>query len=306
MSGRLLGIVGPTASGKERVALEVAPRLGAEILSLDSMKIYRGMDIGTAKATPAQRRRVPHHLIDVASPDERFNVKRYLDLVERRIPEIRSRGREPLVVGGTVLYLKALLYGFSGPGTDPKVRRVLHERCRESGPAELHEELTHVDPVAARRIHPHDERRIVRALEVHRLTGRPISEYQRDFDRPPRREARLVGLRRERADLYERIDRRIDAMLERGLVAEVRRLREGGLLGREASQALGYKEILSHLEGRADLETARQEIRRATRHFARHQMTWLRRFPQIRWIDVAPSQGTDDLSERILDELARP
>ncbi len=301
----LLGVVGPTASGKEGLALRVAPRLGAEILSLDSMKVYRGMDIGTAKAPARARRDVPHHLVDVVEPHESFNVKRYVESADACIAEIRDRGRHPMLVGGTVLYLKTLLFGLSGPGSDPELRRRLHDECGRRGAPALHADLVKVDAAAAERIHPNDERRIVRALEVHELTGRPISSFQTDFDREDLRyDVRLVGIRRERADQHDRIDRRIDRMVDEGLVEEVARIRSAGGYSREASQALGYKEILGHLGGEMTLEEALERLRNATHRFARHQMTWLRRFPMIHWIDAGPEDDASSLEERAVAILS--
>jgi len=304
-SALLAGIVGPTASGKESLALRVAPRIGAEIVSLDSMKVYRGMDVGTAKADPSARARVPHHLVDVVDPDASFNVKQYVESADRCIESIVSRGARPMLVGGTVLYLKALLYGLSGPGSDPVLRARLHDECRRRGAPALHADLARVDPQAGSRIHPNDERRIVRALEVHRLTGRPITSFQTDFEREDLRyRVALVGIRRSRQDQHDRIDRRIDRMVEAGLVGEVAQIRRTTGFSREASQALGYKEILAHLEGETPFDEAIERLRSATHRFARHQMTWLRRFPMIRWIDATPEDDARSLEDRALEALA--
>ncbi len=284
------------------MAVRLAPALGAEILSLDSMKVYRGMDIGTAKAPPDARARVPHHLVDLADPGDRFSTRDWLSAAEVALADIRDRGRRPLFVGGTALYLKALLSGlFEGPPADLGLR----ERLAALPPAERWAALARLDPEAARRIHPNDARRIVRALEVATLTGRPASDHRRQWeDGAPQREARLAGLRRSREDLYRRIDRRIDEMLRGGLVEEVRGLlaRPGGL-GISARQALGYKEIADYLEGAVpDLEAAVTTLRRRTRTFVRRQDTWFRRFP-VRWVAAAPDDTPETLAPLVREAL---
>lgn len=268
-------LVGPTASGKTRASLEVARALEAEIVSLDSMLLYRGMDIGTDK--PRDTGGVRHHLIDCLDPSERFDLRRYLAAADRAIGEIRARGREALVVGGTGLYLMGLLKGvFQGPARDDALR----ERLAREDLDTLHERLEAVDPATAAKVHPHDRRRITRALEVHAATGRPLSELQTQFSGPDRYEARIAGIAVDRARLKRRIERRVDGMLERGLVAEV----EGLALGATAGQAVGYKEIRAHLDGRYDLAEARRLIVRNTLRLARRQATWFKRFA-ITWFD---------------------
>jgi len=271
----LLVLVGTTASGKSRVALEIAPALDAEIVSLDSMLLYRGMDIGTDK--PRDTRGVPHHMIDLLDPSEDFDLRRYIDRAGATIRDIRARGRRVLVVGGTGLYLMGLLKGvFEGAPRDAGLRaRWEHEPLEE-----LHERLRAVDPGTAARVHVHDRRRIVRALEVHATTGRPLSELQRQFEGRDRYRAVVVGIERPREELRARIERRVDDMLARGLVGEVR----GLSLGRTASQAVGYKEILGYLDGRWDLAEARQRIIRHTVRLSRRQRTWFKRF-DVDWTD---------------------
>jgi len=222
-------LTGPTAAGKTDVGIELARRLGAEIVSLDSMALYRGMDIGTAKPTPQQRAAVPHHLIDVIEPHEEYSLARYLDEAARCVAEIRGRGREALFVGGTPLYLKGLLRGiFEGPPADRRLRRALREEAQRDGPETLHRRLARLDPAAAERLHPNDLKRIIRALEVYEKTGRPISELQRQFEAGRQaEECRVFVLDRPRAELHERINRRVDAMFAAGLVGEVRGLLRG-------------------------------------------------------------------------------
>ncbi|MBI3847920.1 MAG: tRNA (adenosine(37)-N6)-dimethylallyltransferase MiaA [Planctomycetes bacterium] len=293
MSQPLLFLVGSTASGKGRVALEVAERIGAEILSLDSMKVYRGMDVGTAKPSVVSQNRVRHRLIDVADPRVRFDVAQYVREAERALAATAATGRQPLFVGGTGLYLKAMLYGlFDGPPADPSLREKLIAEAGAVGPASLHRRLREQDPESAARLHPNDVRRVVRALEVLEKTGVPLSVQQREWTAAtPRRDARIAGIRHDRATLYRRIDERVDRMFAAGLVGEVRGLAAIGALGPEASQAVGYREVLAHLRGEADLPATIAQVKRNTRHFAKRKETWWKHFPQIEWFDV----GADDL-----------
>jgi tRNA dimethylallyltransferase len=281
----LLVLVGPTASGKSAAAIPVARAVNAEILSLDSMLLYRGMDIGTDK--PADRGGVPHHGLDLLDPREPFDTRRYLEAAEAAIADIQGRGREVLIVGGTALYLVSLLKGmFEGPAQDRELRAIL---AREAAP-DLHARLAEVDPALAGRLHPNDRRRITRALEVHALTGRPLSEQQRQWDAPYRFAARIAGVRRPREELRARIEQRVDAMLAGGLLEEVRGLE----LGPTASQAVGYKELLGHLRGDYDLAEARRLIVRTTGRLARRQETWFRRMP-VHWEEGSAPDLVDRL-----------
>lgn len=293
-------LVGPTASGKTEVGLLVAEALGAEIISLDSMAVYRGMDIGTAKPTAEERARVRFHLVDIREPHEEFSAADYLRLARRAVAEVRSRGRRVLFVGGTPMYLKMLLEGvFRGPRADWEFRRALRARAQREGTRALHEELARADPEAARRIHPHDLRRIERALEVHHLTGRPISELQRENWGALAGPRRIAGLRRERPDLYRRIDERVERMWAAGLVEEVKRLASRGF-SRSASQALGYREVLRHLAGELTAAQAKELTKRHTRRFARRQMTWLRSLPEVHWVEVSAEEEPETVARRVL------
>jgi len=307
-----LVVTGPTASGKERLALAVAMQIGGEIVSADSMKVYREMDIGTAKPSPAARRAVPHHLLDVADPGETFSTARWLALAEAAIADVHARGRAAILSGGTPLYLKALLEGlFKGPAADAAIRERLKAEADARGTAALHARLAEVDPEAAARIHPNDLRRITRALEVWELTGRPISELQSQWGRrrpSPGSEALdgrwrplLVAIRRSRDDLTRRIEARVRRMIEAGLVEEVRRLagRPGGL-ARGPRQALGYAEVLDHLDGRLAADELIPAIVAHTRQLARRQMTWIARFEGVRWLDAAPDTPGDALAETVV------
>ena len=298
----LLFLVGATASGKTATALEIARRMPVELISLDSMNVYRGMDIGTAKPTSAEREAVPHHLVDVVDPDGSFSVGDYVRAAEEAVAGIRSRGKRPLFMGGTPLYLKAMTAGlFAGPPADRAYRRGLHERAEREGVEALHAELARVDPSAAARIHPNDLKRIVRGLEVHHKTGRPISELQTEWSSPSaKRPSRIAGIAWDRQALYGRIELRVDRMFAGGLVEEVRGLvARYGRLGRGASQALGYREVLAHLAGKTDLAETIALVKRNTRRMAKRQLTWFRSFGQIRWFEMTETTSTAGLATSI-------
>ncbi|MFO7900967.1 MAG: tRNA (adenosine(37)-N6)-dimethylallyltransferase MiaA [Planctomycetota bacterium] len=299
---RAVFLVGQTASGKSAVGFRLAREIGAEIISLDSMKVYRGMDIGTAKPTPDRRRAVPHHLLDVVDPHEHFSTARYVEKAEAAAEAIAARGNVPLFVGGTALYLKALVEGlFEGPPADPAFRAGVRRQAAERGNEFVHRRLAEVDPEAARRIHPNDIRRIERALEVYEQTGRPISDLQEQFGTPREElDATVLGLRRERADLLRRIDRRVDRMMAGGLLDEVRRLvSRPEPPGREARQALGYAELMQHLAGELSLDEAVELIKVHTRQFARAQMTWFKRMEWIHWFEVGPDEPAGETAGRL-------
>ncbi|NLW49456.1 MAG: tRNA (adenosine(37)-N6)-dimethylallyltransferase MiaA [Candidatus Brocadiaceae bacterium] len=289
-------VTGPTASGKTEVALELARRHPVEIVSVDSMQVYRGMDVGTAKASMEQMAAVPHHMIDVLEPEEPCNVGRFCRMAREAMEAVWARGRRPLLVAGSPMYLKALLWGLlDGPGRDGSLRAELERLLAAEGSEGLHRRLAERDPHAAGRIHPNDVQRLTRALEYTGLTGRPISAGQDQFAGPPRVPHRMVGLRWPREQLYARIDRRVDRMMARGLPAEVESLR--GRLGPQARQALGYKEFLAVHAGRCTAAEAVERIKRKTRRYAKHQMTWFSHFPDLTWVD-AECCSVQDLADR--------
>jgi len=299
----IIAIVGPTATGKTAVAIGVGQALGAEIISADSQAVYRGMDIGTAKPTLQERQAVPFHLVDVADPDEAFNVSRFKRLAIEALASIRSRGLLPIVAGGTGLYVRALLedFGLTETPSDPCVREKLNAEAEKLGAGALHIRLSSVDAVSANRIHPNDRVRIVRALEVYERTGVPISVQQaRDAELRHPRPARKFGLTVARDQLYARIESRVDAMLAAGLVEEVRGLHAKSDMPLPASlQSLGYKEIIACLMGECDLVEA---IKQNTKRFAKRQLTWFRADPEITWIDTA-DLSQDEVVSRIVTEL---
>lgn len=295
----LLVILGPTAVGKTAVAIKVAQRLQGEIISADSMQVYRHLDIGTAKPSLEERQGIPHHLIDVVDPDEDFNVARFQAEVKRLVPEIIARGHLPLLVGGTGLYIRAVVdnYDFSPGGADPEFRSRLKARAAQEGPERLYAELRELDQAAAERIQPTDVRRIIRALEVKHLTGRRISEQGKG---PPLYKVLQIGLIRERRRLYEAINARVDEQLARGLITEVRwLLAQGYPMTLPAFQALGYKELIPYLLGTATLEEAINTLKRETRRYAKRQLTWFRRDKRIIWLDRDGYPNDDALAEEI-------
>lgn len=302
-------LTGPTASGKTSVGLALAGLLGAEIISLDSMALYRGLDIGTAKPRDDERRQVPHHLIDLIDPDEEFSLAQYVAAAHAAVAEVRSRGRQPLFVGGTPLYLKALLRGiFTGPPADWPFRRRLEAEARQRGEAWLHAQVSAIDPVAAARLHPRDTRRLIRALEVHAQTGRPISELQSQFEHArPAEECRVFVLDWPRAELYGRIEARVDAMFSDGLVDEVRQLLASGSgFGRTARQALGYREVLDYLAGEWPLEATVDLVKTRTRQFAKRQLTWFRALGECRWIPLSEPFLPDNVAASIVSTRSSP
>jgi tRNA dimethylallyltransferase len=281
---RVVALVGATASGKSDLALALAQALDGEVVNADSMQLYRGMDIGTAKLSPAERQGVPHHVLDIWSVTEPASAAEYQQLARAAIDDILARGRTPILVGGSGLYVRAALDPLEFPGTDADLRARLEGELAATGPAALHARLAALDPVAALGILPSNGRRIVRALEVVELTGRPFSAtlpgYEAVYD--------AVQLGLDRADLDRRIDARVDVMWRRGLVEEVRRLVRVGLReGRTASRALGYQQVLGALDGQWTTDAAAVLTKQATRRFARRQRSWFRRDPRVVWLDGA-------------------
>jgi tRNA dimethylallyltransferase len=302
-SMRKILIMGVTASGKSSLAFELAKHLGGEIISVDSMKVYRRMDIGTAKPPLEKRRVLPYHLVDVAEPSEAFSVDRYLDLTDKALTEIAGRGKPAVAVGGTAMYIKALLYGlFEGPGTDAEVRARLMDEIERVGLAGLHRRLAEVDAEAASRIHPNDQKRIVRALEVFELTGRPISSFQQQWDAQamPPEDWCVIGLRRPKEVESSRINLRVKRMMEEGLRDEVAGLlAEEKPLSKQAAAAIGYAEMIEHLKGNMGLEDTVEQIKINTRRFAKAQRTWFKTFRGVNWIDI----GEDDTVHTVLERV---
>jgi tRNA dimethylallyltransferase len=301
MGERVIVVVGPTAAGKSGLAVALAQALDGEVINADSMQVYRGMDIGTAKLTLAERQGVPHHLLDVWDVRQTANVADYQRLARAAIADITARGKRPILAGGSGLYVRAALDDLTFPGTDPDVRARLEAELDDLGAAALHTRLAAADPAAAEAILPSNGRRIVRALEVIELTGRPFTATLPDYGASI--PALQLGLRLPREELDRRIETRVDQMWAAGFEAEVRQLEQAGLReGRTASRALGYQQLLRHLTGEWTLDQARAETVRATRRFARRQESWFRRDPRISWLDAPAS----DLPAQALSLISPP
>jgi tRNA dimethylallyltransferase len=302
----IVAIMGPTATGKTAVAMIVAAAVSGEIISADSMAVYRGMDVGTAKPTAAQRALAPFHLLDVADPDEQFTVGRFVGLAKSALRDIRARGNRPLVVGGTGLYIRALLedFGLTATPANQEVRRRLELQAAESGTQFLHNRLAGLDPAAAARIHENDLKRIVRALEVIEVSGGRLSDrHNLDAQLRQRRGARKFVLHAARDELYERIDARVDSMIGGGLEKEVVALMARGYsTAHSPLRSIGYKEMIAYLNGETDLEAAIQAIKQNTRRFAKRQLTWFRTEPDATWIDVA-GKAPAEVAGTILEHL---
>lgn len=298
----LLVLVGPTATGKSAVAVEVARRLGGEIISGDSMQVYRAMDIGTAKITAAQMQGVPHHMIDIREPDQPFSVAEFQGLVDRLIHEICSRGNLPLLVGGTGLYVRSVIeaYTFTEQAGDQQLRAQLAAEAEQHGSAHLHQRLAQVDAEAARRLHPNDLRRIIRALEVYLTTGDPITATQTVAQSGGRYDDLMIGLSMDRESLYRRIDQRVEQMLDAGWSDEVRRLLARYPNGVQAMQSLGYREMVFYWRGLLTWTEAISLIKRNTRRFAKRQLTWFRRERRLTWLEIDQESGIRPVVEMIV------
>ena len=295
-------LAGPTACGKTATGIALAERIGAEIVCLDSMTIYRGMDIGTAKPTLAERSRVPHHLLDIRDPHEEFSAAEYMTAALAACESILSRGKIPLFVGGTGLYLRSLLRGvFEGPAADWTLRREYEQFAALQGAEALHARLAQVDPPTAQRLHVNDQRRVIRALEVHALTGQPASSLHQESPLPPdERPQHVYWLNPDREVLRQRISQRVDAMLAAGLVDEVRSLlRTPYGLGRTARQALGYREVLAHLEDGLPLSEAIEQLKTHTHQFAKRQWTWFRNLEELKPIDITGTESAEAIAARM-------
>lgn len=309
MENRLICICGPTASGKTALSVALAKRLHTEIISADSMQLYKEMDIGTAKPTLEEQQGVRHHLIDVCEPGEPFSVAKYVALADAAAQDILSRGMIPVVIGGTGLYMDALIEcsTFSGDETDLSVREKYESMAREQGNEAVHRCLAAVDPESAERLHPNNLKRVIRALEVYEQTGMTIGAMNRLHKRPePKYRAIKIGLcPEERQTLYDRIDRRVDIMVRDGLIEETRSLWERGLLTGTAAQAIAYKEFLGYLEGRETLEDCIELLKRRSRNYAKRQLTWLKRDDSIHWIYYNKSEEFADVLQHSTEYLQK-
>ncbi|MFH1369862.1 MAG: tRNA (adenosine(37)-N6)-dimethylallyltransferase MiaA [Planctomycetota bacterium] len=305
MRNQRILILGVTASGKGRLTFELAKSLDAEIISIDSMKVYRRMDIGTAKPPKEIRDQIPYHLIDVVEPSESFSVARFLELANTAIDDIKKRNKPVVAVGGTALYIKSLLYGlFEGPGADEQIRAELKSQAQAEGLDKLYEQLQKIDPDTASKISPNDARRIIRALEVYKLTGQPISRFQQQWNADNTHAWTIIGLRREKTEENKRINARVKKMLDAGLVDEVKGLlAEPKSLSDQARCAIGYAEIIDHLSGKQSLDDAIELIKKNTRKLAKQQRTWFKTFKNVLWLDLTPDETIDSVLTRAKEVL---
>lgn len=285
---KLVVIIGPTSVGKTQLSLELAEQFDGEIISGDSMQVYRGMDIGTAKADPDELAIVPHHLIDIKNPDEEYSVAMFQESAAGLITDINQRGNLPFIVGGTGLYIESVThrFQFSTTSQDPEFRDRLQRLADSEGVEALHARLAAVDPITAERLHPNDVKRVIRALEIYESSGYKMSDFQLRAQHSPY-DLVMIGLTMDRAKLYERINHRVELMIEAGLVEEVRGLLDAGYEPSLVSmQGLGYKELIPYLYGEITLEKAVNDIQQRTRHFAKRQLSWFRRMSEIQWFDM--------------------
>jgi tRNA dimethylallyltransferase len=301
----LLIILGPTAVGKTELSINISREINVEIISADSMQIYQGMDIGTAKAKSDIRKKIPHHLIDEFTPEETFSVANFKDRVDKLIPEIISRGNWPMLVGGTGLYINAVVEGFMLPEMEPdeKLRSKLRQGAEEKGNRFIHNKLKEIDPILAEKLHPNDLRRVIRGIEIYSQTGKTKTYYrEKQEKRPPRYNALKIGLTREREELYQRINCRVDNMIEEGLLQEVEVLLKQYDLGKTAKQALGYKELIMFLNNEIEFDEAVRLIKRDTRHLAKKQLTFFNRDEEIEWFNLS-NINNNCLFDQVLNEI---
>lgn len=302
MKQQLVVIVGPTAVGKTSLSIHLAQQLNGEIISGDSMQVYRGMDIGTAKISQEEMAGVRHHLIDILDPDERFSVSDFQELAKQNIQEINERHHVPLLVGGTGLYVQSVTHGFefAKSGSNDTIRNKWQLFLEEHGPEALYRELEKKDPEYAPQLHPNNSRRVIRALEMFEVTGKSMAEFQGDWENESPYHLVMIGLTMERSKLYARINHRVDLMVEQGLIEETHRLLQQGVpLTAQAFQAIGYKEIIPYLQGKCSREDAIELLKRNTRRFAKRQLTWFRRIQELTWFDLTDEEQNDALQERI-------
>ncbi|OXS78631.1 tRNA (adenosine(37)-N6)-dimethylallyltransferase MiaA [Domibacillus enclensis] len=299
-------VIGPTASGKTDLSIYLAKKLNGEVISGDSMQIYRGLSIGTAKATKEEMAGVPHHLIDIKNPDESFSAAEFQLLAREKIADINARGKLPIICGGTGLYIQSVLYDyeFGDDAADASVRKQIEEEAERLGPEAIHDQLKAVDPETAAAFHPNNVRRTIRALEIYRLTGEPASKRKR-LDAPDEKyDAAIVGITLDRPVLYERINRRVDAMIESGLLDEAKWLYSMKLDLAPAVQAIGYKELFPYLRGEQTLQEAADLLKQNSRRYAKRQLTWFRNKMELDWFDLTIEDERNEKKQQICSLLA--
>lgn len=289
---KVIAIVGPTAVGKTSLSIRLAKRFDGEIISGDSMQIYKGMDIGTSKITEEEKEDIPHYMLDIRNPGEDFSVAQFKTLVQQHIKDITERNRLPFIVGGTGLYIKSVLYDydFSDRKRDPEITKRLETFVREKGVLPLYEKLKKIDPYQAEKIHPNNYRRVIRALEIYETTGMTMSEYHKQQKSEPIYDYLLIGLTMERSILYEKINKRVDEMIDLGLVEEVQELIDQNLEDSQAMKAIGYKEFIPYFKGEQSLEQSIQLLKRNTRRYAKRQLTWFKNKMNVEWFDLTKAK----------------
>lgn len=302
---KLLVLIGPTAVGKTKTSIKLAKAFNGEIISGDSMQVYKKMDIGTAKIKPLEMEGIPHYLIDIKSPDEPFSAAEFQVLVREKISDITNRGKLPIIVGGTGLYIQSVLfdYRFSEAPTDDAFRKNLERQAEKNGNLYLHDQLMNLDPESGARIHPNNVRRVIRALEVFHCTGKTMSDFQSAQQPESLYDASIVGLTMEREKLYERINKRVDMMIHEGLVNEVEQLFQQGLKNCQSIQAIGYKELYEYFEGNVSFEQAMENLKQNSRRYAKRQLTWFRNKMDVKWFDMTEAMEPYSLAKKI-DEIS--
>lgn len=306
---KLIVLIGPTAVGKTKLSIELAKKFNGEIISGDSMQIYKRMDIGTAKITREEMDGVPHHLIDIKEPDEGFSTAEFQEVVRVKIDEISSRGKLPLIVGGTGLYIQSVIYDyqFTDAPSDPVFRRLLEKQAEEHGVAFVHDLLKQNDPESALKIHPNNIRRVIRALEINHCTGQTQSELQVQQSPEPLYNTAIIGLTMDRELLYNRINQRVDLMMSQGLLDEVKDFYEKGLRDCQSIQAIGYKELYDYFDGKISLEASVEILKQNSRRYAKRQLTWFRNKMNVEWFDMSASMEAEkkfaDISKFIEGKL---
>ncbi|UOQ85652.1 tRNA (adenosine(37)-N6)-dimethylallyltransferase MiaA [Gracilibacillus salinarum] len=304
MKQKLVVIVGPTAVGKTALSIEVAKKFGGEVISGDSMQIYRGLDIGTAKVTETEKNGVPHHMIDIVEPDQTFSVADFQQAVDQNIQALYHQNKLPIIAGGTGLYIQSVLYGyqFSENQRSEGYQKIIEEEIEREGIDNVFKRLERVDPVQAKKIHPNNQRRLIRALEVYDRTGMTMTAYQNSQQQDSAYDFRIIGLEMDRQLLYERINQRVDMMIEQGLIAEVEQLYRAGLEDCQSMRGIGYKEIIPYLKGEQSLEEATELLKRNSRRFAKRQFTWFKNKMPVDWYSIRP-ETKHKVFQNILSDL---
>jgi tRNA dimethylallyltransferase len=303
---KLIVLIGPTAVGKTKTSIHLAQKFDAEIISGDSMQIYKGMDIGTAKISQAEMEGIPHHLIDIKDPQESFSTAEFQQIVREKISDIQSRGKIPMIVGGTGLYIQSVIfdYQFTDAPGDAEYRFSLEEQAKEKGIAPLYEQLQSIDPQAAKNIHPNNMRRVIRALEVFHVTGKTMTGYQERQSDELLYDIALIGLSMNREKLYDRINMRVDLMIENGLIEEVDSLHRSGVQDVQSIQAIGYKELYEYLDGKISLDRAIEKLKQNSRRYAKRQLTWFRNKMDVTWFDMTDEKNQQKNIEEISELIA--